>query len=563
MRLLLQHHASVDFRDSTALVLAASKGYSSTLQVLLSSWPTPRQEPLAEAFRVAMELSPPKDAPSGPSRQSIIELLTRTSSKWASLGSVLSKACSDEDYELVEHLVSLGADPNVNNGSCVLVAAHNYDLKCLRPLMKNGPNPAVCSQGFAIATTHQERSRKFRIFVEMVELFLQGGANGQAVDDALIEAIDAGGPGRHVLEALLTASPGPNVSSNKGRCLQLAVRRNDHDLTTKLLNKGPNTSTLSMAFSSIFEAIASEAELMAMAQLFFVHASENKRILYSTHDVLTSPLYQCLHLHADKPQLLQLLVDNDCPMDMTFRHGFVPAMGREDVSPLLWLLCQGDRKSDQVLQILIAQSGMSRTCIVAMNRRLVTKRTADVNFRTEDSGMTPLGVAAACASPDVIKSLLEADGDLYSEDHAGRTPLYFAASSGKIDNMRLLAKDASCNDESLHIAVKKLNLPAVMLLLGNRADVDRPGFIASEGRSPLGELCRNGDCESHPSEVKQTLNALLNASPKLTMVVDGKSILLLALDNPSPLKMTRMLLNASTQIRNNINEDVNIYRTSR
>ena len=178
--------------------------------------------------------------------------------------------------------------------------------------------------------------------------------------------------------------------------------------------------------------------------------------------------------------------------------------------------------------------------------------------------MTPLGVAAACASPDVIKGLLEADGDVHSEDHAGRTPLYFAAKTGKVDNMKLLiARDASCNDESLHIAVKNLSLPAVMLLLQNHADVDRPGFIDSDGRSPLGELCLHGDCESHPSEVKQLLGALLKASPNLSMVVDGKSILLLALDNPSPLKMTRMLLSASTQICSNINEEPNIYRASR
>ena len=353
--------------------MAASMGSSVIVQDLLSSWPTPRQGPLAEAFRVAMELPAPKDAQSGSSRQSVIELLTRASPQWASLGSSLCKACSDEDDQLVEHLVSLGADPNVNDGSCVLVAATNYDLRCLRHLMKNRPNPAICSRGFAIAITHQDRSRKYHIFVQLVQLFLQGGATGQAVDDALVEAIDAGDRGRHVLEALLTANPGPNVNHDTGRCLQLAVRNNDHSLTTKLLSRDPNTATLSMAFSSIFEAVASEAELMAMAQLFFDHAPKNKRIFYPAHDTSSSPLYQSLRLHADKPQLLQLLVDNDCPMNTNFRWGFVPAMGKEDVSPLLWLLCQADRKSDQVLQIVLAHSGRSNPNSIAMNRRLATK----------------------------------------------------------------------------------------------------------------------------------------------------------------------------------------------
>lgn len=176
--------------------------------------------------------------------------------------------------------------------------------------------------------------------------------------------------------------------------------------------------------------------------------------------------------------------------------------------------------------------------------------------------MTAVAVAAACANLGIIKDLLAAGADVHNEDHLGRTPLWFAARTGAVRNMNLLiAKGASCNDESLHAAVKHLNVSAVTILLNHKANVDLPGFLASEGRSPLGELCRHGDCEGSPAQVKATMGVLLKASPNLNMVTERRSILYHAIDNPSPCKMTRILLNTCPQLAASINDDVNIYRT--
>ena len=358
-QLLLQHKASLDFEDGKAVVVAASQGSVPILRLLLSYWPKPRAAPLAEAFRSAMRLPVLNTNGTGPLRGKVVEELMRYGTEYFSLEPALLQACSEEDHHLIKYLLNQGADPNASSGVCLKIAAQNYDLESLKCLFTRESSSAVCSECFACIAAHQDRPHQIQVYIDMAKILLEGGAAGKAVDNALVEAIDGGSRlESQLLEPLLTADPGPNVDFLDGKCLRLAFERKSIDLMRRLLKRTPNFRTLSMILPFILESEASEKELLAMTQLFLDYAPRNKHTLYFASDASSGPLYQCLHLHPDKPQLLQLLIDNDCPTSTLFSWEFDESIGPEDVSPLLWLLCQADSKVDpMVYPIMFEHNG--------------------------------------------------------------------------------------------------------------------------------------------------------------------------------------------------------------
>lgn len=77
---------------------------------------------------------------------------------------------------------------------------------------------------------------------------------------------------------------------------------------------------------------------------------------------------------------------------------------------------------------------------------------------------------------------------------------------------------------------------------------------------PTSGLCRNTSPARDPVQLKDTLNVFAKAQPDLTRLTNGKSLVLLALDNDSPFAMTTALLKAFPFLRENLNADFNIYR---
>lgn len=123
--------------------------------------------------------------------------------------------------------------------------------------------------------------------------------------------------------------------------------------------------SLRTVFMVIFESEAEEAILVSMAQAFFDHSKEAKYMYFRQDDPSNNPLYQTLHRHNDKPNVLQTLLDNGCEIDTQFSWIFDPQLGAEGTSPLLWLLCQGDEATDsRTVEVLLDQGGSFLTLLI-------------------------------------------------------------------------------------------------------------------------------------------------------------------------------------------------------
>lgn len=109
-------------------------------------------------------------------------------------------------------------------------------------------------------------------------------------------------------------------------------------------------------------------------------------------------------------------------------------------SALLLLLCG----AAHVMAQLSAQDQALFNAVTSayLNNNLETIKDAlrnGANLEAKNNeGDTPLSVAAACCTSDIVKLLLENHANIEARDKFGETPLFWAAYEGKTDNVKVL-----------------------------------------------------------------------------------------------------------------------------
>ena len=358
--LLLQYGASLDFDNAKALREASAAGYPSIVRSLLSTNP-PRKHSV-EALRSAMRVSANKKQSDSAMRLACVKLIIDYGvQKSEAVHHALIQAVQEADHDLMEYLIGSGADPNYENGFSLVIATEQADIRSLRLLANAKPLPEFYSNAFAVTASQGLERVPLQPEVHFCvdKLLLSGGASGPAVDQALFNALKS----KHALAAeyvnMIIKSPSRlDVNFEGGKSLCLAAKENRFNLVKDLLHRAPSVETLHTAFISSLETETGEVPIMNMIKLFFEYSKENKRIYFAHHDASRSPFYQFLHHHADKPELLQYLLDNGCPTDTPFEWQFHPDDGPEEVSGLLWLLYQADDRTDRrTVKMLLDHGG--------------------------------------------------------------------------------------------------------------------------------------------------------------------------------------------------------------
>lgn len=355
--LLLKNKASANFENGRAIKLAATNGYDSILECLLNYSHDPKHR------SGAIEITMQENSSNLLSRLSSVRLLTRAGvAKNATIHNALIQAIREHDHSLVQCLLESHADPNFENGKSVIIATEQADIKSLELLATAKPQRKIYSKAFKVIADDQKlRNVDSRLLLRVRKHLLQHGAAGPSVDQKSLDYITSRSPLQtEFLDCLFACGSALNVDFKSGKLLCIAVQNNDHRLVKMLLGREPNESTLSSAFCSILESDVAENSLLAMVDLFMKHSGDRKFIYFEEDEHSRTPLYLVLHRHPDKPNLLQCLLGNGCPADARFPWSFTSDHGVEEVSALLWLLCQADPKLDTgIMEMLLKQGGKS------------------------------------------------------------------------------------------------------------------------------------------------------------------------------------------------------------
>jgi ankyrin repeat protein len=142
--------------------------------------------------------------------------------------------------------------------------------------------------------------------------------------------------------------------------------------------------------------------------------------------------------------------------------------------------------------------------------KALLKRTPDLVFSKDESGMTPLHPAARRGDKDVAELLLANHAAVNAKNIDGQTPLHWAALNGHKDLVQLLlANKADVNAKNndgftpLHPAARRGDKDVAELLLANQADVNAKTkngvtplhWAAEEGHKDVAELLLANDAD--------------------------------------------------------------------
>ena len=355
--LLLKNKASVDFDNGRAIKLAAANCYESILECLLNQTHNPEHR--SDAIEITMR----ENSFNPPMRLSSVRLLTRDGvTRNATIHNALIQAVREKDHSLAQFLLQSHADLNFEDGRSVMIATEQADIRSLELLATAKPQRKVYSNAFnVIADDHKMRNVDSQLLLRVRKHLLQHGAAGPSVDQKFLDYMTSRNALKiDFLDCVLACRSALNVDLKGGKCLCIAVKNNDLKLVEILLSREPNENTLCSAFYSLLESDAAENSLLTMVELFMKHSGDRKFIYFEEEEPSRMPLYLVLHRHPDKPDLLQYLLGNGCPANARFTWSFTPDHGMEEVSALLWLLCQADPKLDTgIVKTLLNHGGKS------------------------------------------------------------------------------------------------------------------------------------------------------------------------------------------------------------
>lgn len=554
VELLLRFGASPDFANGEAIYNATRCAFLGILQVLLGISATgdkqrkPSPQTLIRALRASSKLS-------GAPRYQVVKWLFAVGlpvSDEVHIALEESVAADQLSIDLVRLLLENGASPTANGCKCLIYAAQRLDIGLLNLLLQSGLSREQAGHVF-INTFVPDTAERWlsKQGFQMAQCLAEKGANGDTLSGALGVALDYLGTEKDEISQVFVRcliQHGANINSGQGQALVKAAKLGNTQLIEQMLLQRPDAETLSMAFPHVFDHGLPEEEAVGLIALFTNYRDGETQLDPMFQHPESDPImFKALSVYPRSTRIIQTLLDAGYYHDqMTAARILDEVEEEEPVSLLIWCLLQPQKRiSSGIITTLVDQG-------------------AKINFETRLSKMTPLMLAIREKRQDIVKHLLLAGADVDVVDVTGNTPLTLSTRiGGEVGTLmmaNILAAEPSQNDGSLHNAARDLNIQALQVLVDFGHEVDFPSPLHG-GRTALGELCLHaadgGMALSKEKAMEKAMSYLLKQDTDLSLLTDGKSVLLLAMESADPIATTRALLKVG--MWKHINKPWNLY----
>jgi hypothetical protein len=344
-KLFLEYGASVNAHGGEALDICARSGNLELLQVLLQGQHRPSSEILSRIFKSALALDPKV-------RHLAIELILRANMLVdIQVAAALDGLVQDRrpDMQTIGVLLSFHAPVNYENYRPLVTAGKAFNKTLLTLLLehsKDATAPSVAFDALMKAEAFWGKRDAFAILT----LLLENGAEGIAVDDALIKAVMDTQPGAKYFEVTLLQH-GANIDHKDGEALQIATERGEAASVRRMLQMKPASESVSMAFPYAYVSKLPEANALAVIDSFVELSAEE---LYPdfVHPVIPEPpVFLCVRHYPNNLKILELTLNAGFHIDQTM------SSESGNLTALYWSLVQGKKIEDRVVEFLISRGG--------------------------------------------------------------------------------------------------------------------------------------------------------------------------------------------------------------
>jgi hypothetical protein len=186
----------------------------------------------------------------------------------------------------------------------------------------------------------------------ILTLLLENGAEGIAVDDALIKAVKDTQPDARYFEVTLLQH-GANIDHKDGEALQIATERGEAALVRRMLQMKPTSESVSMAFPYAYVNKLPDTNALAVIDSFVELSAEELYPDFMHPEIPEPPVFLCLKYYPNNLKILE----------STLKAGFYidQVMSSESgkYTALYWSLVQGKKIEDRMVEFLISRGGES------------------------------------------------------------------------------------------------------------------------------------------------------------------------------------------------------------
>jgi hypothetical protein len=351
VKLFLEYGASVNAHGGEALDICACSGNLELLQVLLHGQHQPSPEILLKIFQSALKLDPKV-------RYLAIELILRANmSVGVQAAAALDGLVQDSrsDMQTIRILLSFHTSVNYENHRPLVTAGKAFNKTLLALLLEHSRDASAPSVVFDALMKTESFWGKRHTFA-ILTLLLENGAEGIAVDDALIKAVMDAQPGARHFEVTLLEH-GANIDHKDGEALQIATERGEAALVRRMLQKKPTSESISMAFPYAYASKLSEENALAIIDSFVELSAEELYPGFMHPEIPEPPVFLSVKHYPNNLKILERRLKAGFHIDQ--------AMSSESgkYTALYWSLVQGKKIEIDVVEFLIRQGGESAPAI--------------------------------------------------------------------------------------------------------------------------------------------------------------------------------------------------------
>ncbi|KAG6015388.1 hypothetical protein E4U54_003573 [Claviceps lovelessii] len=344
---LSRSNADGNHNHAEALKTAIALGRQDLALAIVMGNQPPQSSCLNEAFQLLQQHS----SLNPPTRLAMAEVLLCAGAHGEVVAMALGSACEAQFYDMANLLARYGASIEYEDATVLKRATARGDLDLISSLLTDSAklSPELASSCLPFIA----KQAPFETRAVILGLLLKKGAYGVALDDMLIDAVEAGD--MESVNLLLnptlpdsTSPPGTknnfsqsqsrafrrslaSVDHKSGEALRSALLRGDLSMTERILSGHPTSETLSTVFP-LTNKLAPQYRYQ-MIQLFLKNTSLSGPCLHAAlHDAINEDVSE------RDSGLVKLLLEHDADINFNLGSGLAGVIKKKDIKLLNSLL---------------------------------------------------------------------------------------------------------------------------------------------------------------------------------------------------------------------------------